>query len=67
MNDQSTDQEFMSASEYLMDNTIVQVPKITQLENRVILLKEENKILKIQLEKNVVKPTMLISNKIGAM
>lgn len=58
----------MSVLEYLIDNSIIKVPKITQLENRVIQMEEENKWLKTQLEKNgVVKPTMPTSNKIGVI
>jgi len=62
-NNQSSDQEFLSALEFLIDNDIIKVPKIAQLEDKVIQLQKDNELLRTQIGKDgVTKPTMPPSN-----
>ncbi len=59
VNDQSSDQEFLSALEFLIDNDIIRVPKIAHLENQVLQLQDDNELLRTQIDKDgVTKPTM---------
>lgn len=68
VNNQSSDQEFLSALEFLIDNDIIRVPKIAQLENQVVQLQEDNELLRTQIGKDgVTKPTMPPSNVKGIM
>lgn len=46
-----SDSEFGEGLTYLIDNNIVQVPKIKQLENRIVQLENENKALQSKLDK----------------
>jgi len=46
-----SDSEFGEGLTYLIDNNIVQVPKIKQLENRIVQLENENKELQSKLDK----------------
>lgn len=46
-----SDSEFGEGLTYLIDNNIVQVPKIKQLENRIVHLENENKALQNKLDK----------------
>ena len=68
VNDYSSDQEFLSALEFLIDNDIIRVPKIVQLEDQVAQLQEDNELLRTQIDKNgVTKPTMPPSNVKGVI
>lgn len=46
-----SDSEFGEGLTYLIDNNIVQIPKIKQLENRIVQLEKENKELQSKLDK----------------